>query len=461
MKMILLPFLAFLVVTAGAAEHKTAPAYRGPDDRYKADILLVIAHPDDETGDIAGYLARAIFDQHRRVAVVCATRGDGGDNAVGNARHAALGVEREIEARRALAFLGIQNVWFLGAPDTPSQDVLGSLEHWNHGSVLGEVVRLIRLTQPEVILTWLPNYVAGENHADHQAASIIATEAFDLAGDPTAFSEQISGPRSELDITAEGLDPWQPQKIYYYSDASDALGYWLRTPPKPSPFRKNFLDGAGPVYLATDVSPSRRTSYARISAEETSFYLTQDGSIGKKAVETNSFKDFEYPVHLIFGKSVVGGGVTHDVFAGVVGEVPFAGKRELQNQIIEDTALTLGGPWNFYRQFWKAHNIENIAELLPVAEMQTKAGAHLWVPLLLRNTAQSDQQLRLQSELPRGWSDRTSYDVYPVGGGGTYPVEAIINIPETETPGWFEVTWNVERGGQIAGTAKVRVYVAR
>jgi len=68
--------------------------------------------------------------------------------------------------------------------------VLHSLETWGHGASLEQVVRLVRLTRPEVILTWLPVYVAGENHDDHQAAGVLATEAFDLSGDPVAFAEQ-------------------------------------------------------------------------------------------------------------------------------------------------------------------------------------------------------------------------------------------------------------------------------
>ena len=80
----------------------------------KPIFLLVIAHPDDETGDIGAYLARAVFDEHRRVAVVCATRGEGGGNAVGNAQSAALGLERETEARPAFAILRIDKVWVPG-----------------------------------------------------------------------------------------------------------------------------------------------------------------------------------------------------------------------------------------------------------------------------------------------------------------------------------------------------------
>src|ERR1700757_3014751 len=214
-----LAFIAISVSAAFAQVIKPVP----PDDRFKADILVIVAHPDDET-EVTGYLARAIFDEHKRVAVIFGTHGDGGGNAAGQEQAAALGAEREIEARRALGMLGVTNVWFLGGPDTPGQDVLRSLETWNHGASLGQTVRLVRLTRPEVIFTWLPHYVAGENHGDHQAAGVIATEAFDMAGDPTAFPEQLAAPRDRKNIgnLTEGLHPWQTKKVYYFSDAADA-----------------------------------------------------------------------------------------------------------------------------------------------------------------------------------------------------------------------------------------------
>ena len=143
-----------LLLNAFPASSQQAPPLIPPDERYKADILLVVAHPDDETA-ISGYLARAIFDQHKRLAVIYGTRGDGGGNAVGDEQAASLGAVREIEARRALASFGAMNVWFIGAPDTPGQDVLRSLETWHHGNALEQVVRLVRLTRPEVIITWI------------------------------------------------------------------------------------------------------------------------------------------------------------------------------------------------------------------------------------------------------------------------------------------------------------------
>jgi len=228
-----------------AAQISKAPEAPRPDERYKTDILLIVAHPDDQTL-VGGYLAKAIFDEHKRVSVIFGTRGDGGGNEMGDEQAASLGAVREIEARKALASYGVLHVWFLDGPDTPGQDVLRSLETWHHGEALAKTVRLVRLTRPEVILTMLPAYVAGENHGDHQAASVIATEAFDLAVNPTAFGEQVSQPRDRRNIAnlTEGLHPWQPKKLYFFSDASHS----------------DFQEGQGPQYVTKAISPSKGLS---------------------------------------------------------------------------------------------------------------------------------------------------------------------------------------------------------
>src|SRR6202011_4107491 len=143
------------------------------------------------------YLARAM-DEGKRVAVVYGTRGSSGANEAGAEQAAALGAIREIEARRALSMLGIANVWFLDGKDTASQNVLQSLSNWNHGAALQQLVRLVRLTRPEVVLTFLPATFIGEDHGDHQAAGVLATEAFDLGGDPASYPEQLAGPTKRL-----------------------------------------------------------------------------------------------------------------------------------------------------------------------------------------------------------------------------------------------------------------------
>src|SRR5258707_12319145 len=198
-------FLFWLVRAGGEQEPKALP---GQDERYKVDLLLVVAHPDDE-GAATPYLARAL-DEHRRVAVVFGTRGSSGANEAGAEQAAALGAVREIEARNALTTLGINNVWFLGGKDTASQNVLLSLANWDHGESLEQLVRLVRLTRPEVILTFLPGTFIGEDHGDHQASGVLATEAFDLAGDPATFAEQVAGPTKRLEPFLENLRPWEP-----------------------------------------------------------------------------------------------------------------------------------------------------------------------------------------------------------------------------------------------------------
>jgi LmbE family N-acetylglucosaminyl deacetylase len=161
----------------------------------------------------------------------------------------AMADERKMEARRSLAASGITNIWFLHGSDTPTQDVLHSLETLGHGQALDEVVRL---TRPEYVITWMPAYVAGENQGDHQAFSMVATEAVDMAGDPTAFPEQVAAPRQYQDISnyGEGLHPWQAKKLYYFSDAS----------------HQDFLAHHGPTYLASDVSRSKGVPYATLKA---------------------------------------------------------------------------------------------------------------------------------------------------------------------------------------------------
>src|SRR6266403_344423 len=257
-RLVMQPLFALLMLVpmlaSGAQQTKTLAQ---PDERFKVDILLVVAHPDDK-GAATPYLARAL-DDHKRVAVVFGTRGSSGANEAGAEQAAALGDIREIEARNALATLGITNVWFLGGKDTASQNVLQSLANWGHGPWLEQLVRLVRLTRPEVILTFLPGTFIGEDHGDHQASGVLATEAFDLAGDPTAFPEQLAAPMRRLEPFLENLRPWQPKKIYYFPDAN----------------REDIFRGKGPEYSVKEISKSGKQAYWRIALESFRAHQTQ------------------------------------------------------------------------------------------------------------------------------------------------------------------------------------------
>src|SRR5512143_2189874 len=260
------------------AQVADVPPSPEPDPRMKADILLVVAHPDDETA-VGSFLAKTVLDDGKRVAIVYCNRGTGGGNSTGGEQAASMGAIRETEARQAAAAFGITNVWFLDGRDTPGQDLFASLQSWHHGAILEEVVRFVRLTRPEVIFTWLPHFVAGENHGDHQASGVIATEAFDLAGDPTAYPAQVAVPREWTDIgnQNEGLRPWQPKKLYFFSDASHAI----RAP--------------GPDFDMTGVSTARGEPYYRLAARLHTPHKTQGGGHREAAdaLRTGEFRNFK------------------------------------------------------------------------------------------------------------------------------------------------------------------------
>ncbi len=387
-RMRLASVLLLLGGLAGQAQDLFNPK---PDARFKVDLLVVVAHPDDET-EIGAYLARAIFDEKKRVAVVFGTRGNQGGDSEGLAQSAALGSIREIEARQALAYFGVMNVWFLNGLDTPGQNVLGSLETWNHGDSLGRLVRILRLTRPNVVATWLPEWVAGENHGDHQAASVLATEAFDLAGDPTAFAEQLAAPNNRFDIgnLTEGLRPWQPEKLYYFSDTS----------------HPETLKEKGPEYSSKEMSPSHHTTYAHLAAEECAFHLTQgdSGQVAKTALEKDDLHFFETPVQFVFAKSYVKSGVTADLFAGVDGDG--IGFQHVSGYIAPqatDLGIELGGPWQFYHTFWRAHDV-NTLEGLIAPEIQAKPASRFVIPILVENPTKDSQAVRVEVDIPEGWT---------------------------------------------------------
>ena len=400
--------LAFLPLVAFA---QSPPSIKGPDERFKTDILVVVAHPDDEAA-VTPYLARAIYDEHKRVAVVYGTRGGSGANEYRRETGPALADVREQEARQACAALSITHVWFLDGKDTASQNVLESLANWGHGKNLEEMVRLVRLTRPDVIITWLPAIFIGEDHGDHQAAGVLATEAFDLANDPTAFPSQIAGASKRLEPYLENLTPWQPKKIYYFSDASD---------------QKPFV-GSGPAYSIKEVSPSQHKPYWRLALDAAKSHVTQfPGEIEQlskmsdaqlqQMIDNPKTSWWTDPLTLIFGKSLVSAKPTDDVFSHIADRIPeyHPQSAHLLKTVVAAQPLELGGPWAFYSHFYPAHELAN----LPVPktpEIGIKAGTTLSVPLVLLHDETKPVEVELKVTAPDSWK--------VLGGAGKFILPA-------------------------------------
>lgn len=449
-------FLAvFLSVSLPKANGQEPQPVPQADERYKADILLVVAHPDDEAA-ATPYLARAL-DEHKRVAVVFSTRGSSGENQAGTEQAAALGAVREIEARNALTTLGINNVWFLSGKDTASQNVLLSLAHWDHAETLEELVRLVRLTRAEVILTFLPGTFIGEDHGDHQACGVLATEAFDLAGDPAVFPEQVAGPikRSPL----ENLRPWQVKKIYYFPDAD----------------REDIFRGKGPSYSVKEISKLSNQPYWRMALDAFRAHQTQaksyldriaqmdEAQIEKMATSEDGWGEDQ---HYVLGKSLVGGSVTGDIFEGITpGAIPFVRPEIAPEPARPDLSMELGGPWSFYAEFRRAHGLTNLPHPEP-PEIALQGPGTLVIPLWVRNRTAKAQEITISATLPAGWTAENGIGKFIVAAKQTAAPRVEVNLPSPpekpaeKTPAKAElqeVTVRAEANGQTIGEVKLRV----
>lgn len=191
---------------AAPAQASAAPDGQAPKPKSSADldVLFVGAHPDDESGRLSMFGEWA-ERYGAETGVITVTRGEGGGNAVGPEEGPALGRIREAEERHAVGHAGVSDVYNLDKVDfyySVSEPLHRDV--WGHRDSLARVVRIIRETTPDVVMTMDPAPSPG-NHGGHQEASLLATEAYYAAGDPSRFPGQIRN---------EGLEPYAPDKLF-------------------------------------------------------------------------------------------------------------------------------------------------------------------------------------------------------------------------------------------------------
>ena len=172
--------------------------------RELGSVLYVAAHPDDENTQLITYLARG---RGYRTGYLSLTRGDGGQNESGPEFGEKLGLARTWELLAARQLDGGHQFFTRALDFGYSKDVNETLRIWDRQQVLADVVRIIRKFRPDVVITRFSPTPSG-THGHHTASSVLALEAFKLAGDPTAFPEQLAPSTS-------GLTPWQPKRILH------------------------------------------------------------------------------------------------------------------------------------------------------------------------------------------------------------------------------------------------------
>ncbi len=164
-------------------------------------VLYVAAHPDDENTRLLAYLSK---DKLYRTGYLSMTRGDGGQNLIGDEQGVELGLIRTQELLAARKIDGAEQ-FFARAFDfgfTKTTDE--AMRTWGRQKILSDVVWVIRLFQPDVIITRFPED-ARAGHGHHSASAVLAHEAFAAAADPTQFPEQLQ----------YGVQPWQAKRILW------------------------------------------------------------------------------------------------------------------------------------------------------------------------------------------------------------------------------------------------------
>jgi len=131
-------------------------------------LLVILAHPDDESFPMGGTLAK-YATAGVNISLVCATRGEAG---IPGMVVQEAGILRERELRSAATILGIQKIHFLGIRD-------GKLPEADPDLLVSQLQKIFLDVHPQAIITFGPDGISG--HPDHVTISKLVTEAFDLA----------------------------------------------------------------------------------------------------------------------------------------------------------------------------------------------------------------------------------------------------------------------------------------
>ncbi len=203
-----IPWLCLLTCLPFSMEAQAPRKWSAADIHHaikKANVLgsalYVAAHPDDENTRMIAWLANELKVE---VAYLSMTRGDGGQNLIGPEIAELLGVLRTQEllaARRidggAQRFTRANDFGYSKSPEE-------TLRLWNKDEVLSDVVWAIRTWKPDIVINRFDHSGRRRTHGHHTASAMLSVEAFDLAGRPDAFPEQL-----------QYVAPHQPARLFF------------------------------------------------------------------------------------------------------------------------------------------------------------------------------------------------------------------------------------------------------
>jgi LmbE family N-acetylglucosaminyl deacetylase len=163
-------------------------------------VLYIAAHPDDENTRLLAWLSK---DKLYRTGYLSLTRGDGGQNLIGDEQGIELGLIRTQELMAARRVDGADQFFSRAYDFGFSKTTAEALSIWNEQKILSDVVWIIRKFQPDIIITRFPEDKRA-GHGQHSASAVLARLAYHAAADPKQFPEQFN----------YGVHPWQATRLF-------------------------------------------------------------------------------------------------------------------------------------------------------------------------------------------------------------------------------------------------------
>ncbi len=235
-------------------------------------ILVVLAHPDDETFGMGGTLAY-YGHEGAEIHLVCATRGEVGEvpdekmngfESIGELRENELCCAADVLQIRQVHFLDYRDSGMQGSPENAHPDAFinAPIE-----KVSRELVKLVREIRPDIVLTFDP--IGGYMHPDHIAAHDAAVRAFHAASDAS--------------FKTDSLAPFAPKRLFFHVIPRGFFRFVVRLMPifgvDPSKFGNN-QDIDLTAIVAKDYPIHARVNYrqyAKLRDQASACHASQGG----------------------------------------------------------------------------------------------------------------------------------------------------------------------------------------
>lgn len=179
-------FLAEITLFGPGEQPRDTPRW---EDYDKADMMLVVAHPDDELLWFGGLLPTYAGERGLRVQVLYLVNST---------------PLRRLELLDGLAHCGVTGYpVFAGMRDSYTNSLKGQYKIWNRASLLEKMVGFVRQYRPEVLVTQDINGEYG--HGAHRVAADICIAAVEAAAQETKYAASLK---------SDGA--WQVKKLYIH-----------------------------------------------------------------------------------------------------------------------------------------------------------------------------------------------------------------------------------------------------